>query len=336
MNRITGKRFFIYETPKFGTKLNRKPASGWTGSPYYWWWEYLRRNAEYRQCCLNNGKGKLANLYKIWGDIYKLSFREWWSSNQQGAWLFSEKVPPTNIEVLISGEQFEQYRGMASVLMVALPLRETKAQLRASLTKLLAQYHKGKQGNSLKKSSARFSFCAIPDTATLEITLAVYDEWMRVKNAGLSKTKAQLGIDMRLVREYMPLSSDRPAEITAKKNKMSATVSRYISNAEALIRNVANGRFPDQSRPAGTKRKSHVTVPRIDILRYWKKRKSEDLSITMADIGFELNLNKSWMPKKGDDPATIKVKRNKMNATVSRFIKNAESYLATTKGSKQA
>ena len=336
MEKVTGKRYFIYDTPRFGTKNNRKSASGWTGSPYYWWWEYLRRNDEYRRCCESGGKGKLAKLFKDWGDIHNSDFHKWWSANQQGAWLFSEKTPPKKIETITSVEQFNQYRDMESVLMLALPLGETKAQLRASLTEILNKCHTGKQGNALKISSAKYSFCAVPDTATLATTLSVYDEWQNIQSRGLPTTKAQLGIEMRLVREYMPISTDKPAEITIKKNKMSATVSRYISNAQALIENASKGRFPDQSRPAVAKRTSHVSMPKLDILRYWIKRISEDPYITMADIGFELNLKKAWIPKKGDSEEIVKIKRNKMSATVSRYIKNADSYLDTSEGEQQA
>ena len=332
MNKITGKRFFIYSTPKFGTKHNRKSASGWTGSPYYWWWEYLRRSAEYKKTCLKKGKGRLHTLYKDWGDIYKVDFREWWSADQRGAWLFSEKAPPTKVEVLESSDHFNQYDGVDSVLMLALPLNESKAQLRKSLSEILAKHGDWKRGKSLKISSAKYSFVSIPDTSALATTLAVYDEWKSAQDAGLGLTKAQLGINMRLVREYLPKSSDRPAEVTVKKNKMSSTVSRYIANAEAMIKNVAQGRFPDQSRPKIKKPKSHVIKPKLDILRYWRKRVSEDGHITMADIGFELGLNKAWIPQKGDTPNQIKVKRNKMSSTVSRYIANAESHLETTKG----
>lgn len=336
MEKVTGKRYFIYESPKFGTKNNRKSASGWTGSPYYWWWEYLRRNDEYKRCCVNGEKGALAALYRDWGDVHKHNFHQWWSTNQHGARLFSEKAPPKKIEVLTSSYQFSQYQDMDSVLMLALPLGETKAQLRASLTEILNQYHKGKQGNSLKTSSAKYSFCAVPDTASLATTLAVYDEWKRIESDGLGISKAQLGIEMRLVKEYIPSKADLPSEITAKKNKMSATVSRYISNAEAIISNSAKGRFPDQSKPTLAKRVSHVSRPKLDILMYWIKRTAENPYITMADIGFELKLNKAWIPQKGDSQEIVKIKRNKMSATVSRYIKNADSYLDTSEGSKQA
>ena len=217
-----------------------------------------------------------------------------------------------------------------------MPLNETKAQLKVSLNEILRKFHKGRQGNSLKTSSAKYVLSSVPDTGSLATTLAVYDEWIASKKSGQKITKAQIGINMRLVKEYIPLSTDRPAEVTSKKNKMSAMVSRYISNAEAIISNTVLGKFPDNSRPKAAKELSHVNAPKMDIYRYWLKRKVEDPKISMADIGFELKLKESWIPNKNDTAEIIKIKRNKMNSTVSRYIKNAKSFQDNKEHAKQA
>ena len=63
------KQTFLAAYPRIGTKNKRASVKDLEKSPYYWFWAYMRRNKEYIKCCDNNGAGKLAKLYKDFGDI---------------------------------------------------------------------------------------------------------------------------------------------------------------------------------------------------------------------------------------------------------------------------
>ena len=100
--------FFLAPYPTFGTAKNRKSEAFQKKSPYYWWWAYLKRNQDYLECCANGGEGRLAHLYKDFGDVrdkefestarYKLS-RNYTTANLENAldvydlWLANESKP---------------------------------------------------------------------------------------------------------------------------------------------------------------------------------------------------------------------------------------------------
>jgi hypothetical protein len=330
MNLVNSVRSFKYPYPLFGRgEKNRLPISHSKVSPYYWWWEFLRRNDDYRKCCENGGKGKLAPLYADFGDVYELEFRLWWGRLKRGAYLFGENEITDRIQTFASVEKCAEHLQNPSILLAAIPINTPKSKLIKSFKVLLKKNHKTQKGRPKVVSNSKYPFCAVPNSLALEQTLTVYDAWKESLKKGERKTLADIGIELRLVKEFLPNAKDTPKEIATKRNKMSATVSRYISDAQAIIANTSLGRFPDKSRPKATKKVSHVSTPKMEIYRYWKKRVKSNPKIALADIGFELKLGKpSWLPQPSDTEDTIKAKRNKMSATVSRYIKNAHSLVA--------
>ena len=61
-----------------------------TASIYYWWWAFLKLNPHYQKTCLNNGSGPLTKLYSDFGNIFEVSFENWWERHQR---LFAEQSP---------------------------------------------------------------------------------------------------------------------------------------------------------------------------------------------------------------------------------------------------
>jgi len=306
-------------------------------SPYYWWWAYLQKNEEYRKCCQNGGKGKLASLYADFGDVYELEFRLWWGRLKRGAYLFGEQEKSDRINQVSDIEKCAEALKNPSLILARIPINESKSQLLKSFKLFLRDKHQTKRGRRKVVSTALYPFCSTPSVSALEQTLTVYEAWQESLKSKPTKTLADIGIDLRLVKTFIPNSKDTPKEVTTKRNKMSATVSRYIRDAEAIIANTALGRFPDRSRPKVVKEVSHVNKPKMDIYHYWEKRVKADPKIGLADIGFELKLgDASWLPLPNDSKEVIKAKRNKMSATVSRYIKNAESLITNAEHSSSS
>lgn len=337
MNLINSVRTFKYAYPLFGRgEKNRLPISHSKVSPYYWWWEFLRRNDDYRRCCQSGGKGRLANLYADFGDVYELEFRLWWGRLKRGAYLFGENEIIDRIRTFSSVEKCAEHLQNPSILLAAIPINTPKSKLIKSFKILLNHHHKTQRGRPKVVSNSKYPFYAIPNSLALEQTLTVYDAWQASLKAGEKKTLADIGIELRLVREFMPNSKDTPKEATAKRNKMSATVSRYIGDAQAIITNTASGRFPDKSRPKSIKKVTHINNPKMDIYRYWKRQVKSNPKVALADIGFDLKLgNPSWLPSPTDSEEIIKTKRNKMSATVSRYLKNAQSLVDNLEHTKK-
>lgn len=89
------KRHFPYKHPSFSTEDKPKSFSHVKVSVYYWWYEYLKRNVDYRNTCQNKGIGKCSALYDLFGDVHDISFRQWWTKDDRGAVLFAEPFTPT-------------------------------------------------------------------------------------------------------------------------------------------------------------------------------------------------------------------------------------------------
>jgi len=329
MNLIDSVRSFKYKYPKFGRgEKNRLPISHSKVSPYYWWWAYLQKNEEYRKCCAQGGRGKLAKLYADFGDVYELEFRLWWGRLKRGAYLFGEQEKNDRINQVSSLERCAEALQNPSIILARIPINESKSQLLKSFKLFLRDKHQTKRGRRKVVSTALYPFCSTPSVSALEQTLTVYEAWQESLKAKQNKTLADIGIELRLVREFIPHSKDTPKQATSKRNKMSATVSRYIRDAEAIIANTALGRFPDKSRPAKPKKASTVDKPNMEVYEYWQKRKKKNPNITLAEIGFKLKLGrKEWLPTPNDSAKELVIKRNKMSATVSRIVKNAQSQI---------
>lgn len=216
-------------------------------SPYYWWWAYLRRNEDYLACCAAGGTGPLAGLYADFGDVQNDNFKAWWA--EHGYRLFAEQRKPVRLMELHKPSEWDAAWQPESVMVVAVPLDLPKRYLQGFFAKLLKERHKGERGRKALSdsdaSTARYPLHRNCTVHTLRIQLAVYDA-VTAKNKGEDgRTLAEIGADMRLVPTALPNSKDSPMEATAKRNVMTATVSRYYREARKIVANTAKGQFPN-------------------------------------------------------------------------------------------
>jgi hypothetical protein len=216
-------------------------------SPYYWWFEYLKRNENYRDCCLNGGSGPLADLYADWGVVLNdTSFKAWWY--ERGYELFAEKRTSLKLQELVSPSQWDPAWTAEDVMVVAVPLGLGKRYIQGFLSRLLKTRHKGKRGRQAKDdraaSTARYPLHRITVINTLRSQLEIYDAVTAVKRGDDKRTLAKIGADMKLVKTAMPDSRDRPKEAADKRAVMAATVSRHYRQAQQNIEGTARGVFP--------------------------------------------------------------------------------------------
>jgi hypothetical protein len=69
------------------------------------------------------------------------------------------------------------------------------------------------------------------------------------------------------------------------------------------------------------------------MMKVYELRQAEP-DLTLAQIGQKLKLNLSAMPKRGDDPSTLEIKRNSMSAAVSRYLRKANAIIKNTANGK--
>lgn len=233
------RRHFQYKHPTFGTKSQPKPKSASEGTVYYFWWQYLRRNQEYLLCCETAGKGKLADLYKDFGDVRRDDFKQWWMEDGKGAYLFAEPQAEDSIRVMESGQEALD---PSEALSVSIPLYLPKKTILRRFKELLDERHQGKRGHQLaKRSKARYQIKGQPNIQAIKQALDVYDfrkanPKMKLWEIGNAIPRLQLSNKLK--------SSDTASERADKRNVLAATVSRYLKRAENSIKNTTLGIFP--------------------------------------------------------------------------------------------
>ncbi len=232
------QRHFPYQHPTFGTKNRPKPESAWKKSVYYWWWAYLKRNAEYVACCDSAGSGKLADLYADFGDVRGDDFKAWWSEDIRGVKLFAEPRAEDSVRIIQAAQDIA---GDIDTLTINIPLNLPKKFILKRFSELLAIHHKGERGRQLaKQSNAKYQFVGQPNLEGLKLTLEVYDFWlansdMKLWEIGNSIPKFMLAHRIR--------PTDPNSEIKDKKNILAATVSRYVRKAKGYVASTGDGRF---------------------------------------------------------------------------------------------
>jgi hypothetical protein len=247
------KRHFSAPTPRFGRVNSRLPIGYQQRSPYYWYWQYLRRNVEYIACCERGGKGKLAKLYSDFGDIREDNFYKWWTQNDRGVALFAEQPLTVKFGELADANEWQPHWDSETVLVVAVPLTMSKRSLKGAFSKLLDSRHTGnKTGRpSLAKlkevSTAKYKLERNYTIANLQTALAVYDLWTENQNKSETEklTLWQIGKALNINRAAVKdAESEHTADRLVGRNVLGATVSRYVKQAKAMIENSAKGKFP--------------------------------------------------------------------------------------------
>jgi hypothetical protein len=240
-------RRFLAQYPTFGTKNKPRSLSYQQQSPYYWWWAYLRRNADYLASCESGGKGKLAKLYKDFGDVRNDDFKRWWTEGQRGGNLFAENKGALKLAVLEDKSQWDDTWTQDQVLIIAVPLASSKRYLQSRFARILKERHTAKRGRTkklLEMSNSQYPLERNYTIENLRKTLQVYDEYVRTRGEAKKVPLWKVGENLRLVPTAMTSPKYMPEENFLRRNVMGATVKRYLNNAEKIIAGTSQGRFP--------------------------------------------------------------------------------------------
>ena len=240
-------RHFPYKSPRFGTKNKPAPKSAWQNTVYYWWWAYLKRNADYIACCDSGGKGKLASLYADFGAVRGDDFKAWWttkvSGEDRGAYLFAEPSVESSVKVLKEGKKAPSE---AEALTLSLPLNFPKRFLERRFKALLSEVHKGKRGVQLARTSkAKYRFEGQPNIPALKQGLMIYDALKEVEGLKPKKPHWQIAQELRIVPKSMWIDKTDTVKVAVgKKNVLTAIVGRYKKRVSTTIVRITNGFFP--------------------------------------------------------------------------------------------
>lgn len=215
------------------------------GSVYYYWWAFLRENSDYLACCENGGEGPMAELYADFGDLREKSFWQWWIKG--GRLLFCE--PPD--EPILRPPHIPPETDDSNRVTLSIPVTgdidRTMAELRKLLKPAFDEERKRRKEAGISKlgqSRAKYQVHKTPYPESLYQILKVWNE----RKKDLSLSLFEVGMNAGLSTET------RSDDLV---NVVGATVSRYLREAEALIYNVGQGRFPDKTRPPNLPKESY-------------------------------------------------------------------------------
>lgn len=233
---------YLHTEPQFLSRPSAREEAQWKQSVYYWWWRYLRASKTYAHCCKLGGKrGVGRKIYKDFGDVFVSDFRTWWHENKRGESLFAEQPAPLHLAELDDVTQWDAGWTKDHVMVIAVPLFESRRRLQSKFAKLLQHRHTGQVGvpskdrsRALRKIYGKFNLHA------LKTTLEVYE----LRQADKELRLADIGEALRLMPNNMKEAGDTIQVAFAKRNRLSAAVGRYLGKAEALIYHAERGDFP--------------------------------------------------------------------------------------------
>lgn len=262
MSEQKGKRGLLYFStlsyPTFGRGAYSEdnPPTTVTNSPYYWWFKFLQLNEDYRKTVQAKGKGKCSELYKDFGDVYKVNFKEWWRDK---AYLFSEPRKNYTMHIANNADELAPYNS-DEVVNLVVPLNFSQRSLKKYFTQLiLKRVPKGKKGINIDASSAKYKISGRWRIDALEMAYKVYVERKaNIEGDEFASKKSTTKENIKMKRyklTWADIAKKVGLNITNKEEmkyaveadrRRNATivVKRHFSRAEAYIKSSITKGFP--------------------------------------------------------------------------------------------
>lgn len=255
-NKKKGLLYFStlsYPTFGRGSYSDDNPPSTVTNSPYYYWFLFLKLNEDYKKTVEAKGKGKCAELYRDFGDIYKLNFKEFWRAKD---YLFAEPRKNFTMHIANNANELAPFNS-DDVVNLVVPLNFNHRSLKKYFTQLiLKRVPKSKKGINVDASSAKYKISGRWRVDAMEMAYKIYIERKANLEGNEFKTKSskekkmtrykltwadlakKVGLNIANTKEMKYASEDerrRNATIVAK---------RHFKRAEAYIKSSITKTFP--------------------------------------------------------------------------------------------
>ena len=192
---------------------------------YYFWWEFLRLNEEYKQYCLGKGDGTYDALFHDFGDVYDTDdFWDWWKRHSD---LFCENnggAVKEISEVLNDNDDSAAY--------VRIPLHLSAAYIEKRVKDIVAKKQKEFKKRKVV-STAKYEVYTSPTLKKLYYCLRCYQ--LRQKHTDWSNNQ---------IADALGIGSDSTREAVDVDKQIRDAVTRYLRQAKQLIENVGQGEFP--------------------------------------------------------------------------------------------
>lgn len=221
-----------------------------------WWFEFLRLSKTYWLLTRTYGRTfdpTLMRVSDVFGDIYRVSFDEWWC--RTGCRVFEEQIDPPRVK-MIKPDLSNLREPSRDRVLLEVPLILRKETVMKQIRKMLSTVDFERPRNILETSNSNFPIN--PVAYRLHVLEKTHQVWCAhrelilkpMRAAGLSPSAEQERCDLFQLGKMLNLSpanallSDDYDEQKRRQNRMRATVSRYLRRANQLISCVTYGHFP--------------------------------------------------------------------------------------------
>lgn len=210
-------------------------------TPIYWWFLTLQASDEYVLCCRNQGKGKLANLYKDFGDVDEKSFAQWWTN--QGRKIFAERKKLKKVEVVDERRQLERLSIHEDRLIIEVPLTLRRQTAIRQIGKALQKAYESRDPVDIwEQSTAKRQIIKTKiRMTTIEMLLRVW----QIRNEYPALNNYEIGLKAKIDLDILARTTDGDQlDDALERRRMTIAVSRYLAQAKNLIANAELGIFP--------------------------------------------------------------------------------------------
>lgn len=234
--------------PTFGAKGalfdEKTPPKTVVESPYYWWFMFLRLNADYRATCEAKGVGKYEDVYKDLGDVYSVNFKQWWTAKSH---LFAEPKKGYRMKIAENASELAPFND-SEVVNLVVPLTWSRRSLLKSFTSLIVnKVEKGKRGVSVIESEAKYR---LGSRWSIEAFKCAYNIYVEKQNT-TSEVKKIAWADIA-IRANIPYAKREKAKEGVKNRHtvdiratLTVLADRHYKRAENFIKNAATASFPN-------------------------------------------------------------------------------------------
>jgi hypothetical protein len=209
----------------------------------------LQASDEYLLCCRNLGKGKLANLYKDFGDVDKKSFAQWWAN--QGRKIFSERKRLKKVDVIDERRQLERLSIHEDRLIIEVPLTLRRQTAIRQIGKELKKAYESREDVDIwQQSTAKRQIIKSKiRMTTVEMLLNVW----QIRNENPTFSNYEIGQKAKIDLDLLARTTDGDQiDEALERRRMTIAVSRYLAQAKNLIANAEKGIFPSLQDPSKT------------------------------------------------------------------------------------
>lgn len=261
-NAPLAKRALHFNTqsyPRFGRGVysDDKPPALVSSSPFFWWFRFLRLNADYQDTEKHNGIGLCSDLYKDFGAVSNTDFKTWWTSH---AHLFAEQQTTYRLAVAQSPAELAPFNS-TEALNVVVPLTWSQKSLKKHFSLLIAKHvAAGKKGivtdtNAKYKIGSRWNIGALKD-AYIIYTIrnanmargAVKTSKAQFKGAESAKFQlawADVAIRAKLNAAQGMVEGKLTKETSDKRRILTILADRHYKKAMEFIQAAATHEFPN-------------------------------------------------------------------------------------------